>query len=365
MKIFENSIIDVSGPMTNFANVATYDLNQIFSWKFSIFELEEALGRSNVLIEGTKTIIDFMELDKLITMENLDSFLTNLRDKYNDDNFYHNSLHGFDVCQTICMFLTQSDITELVGFTDLDILSLILSGLSHDVGHPGLNNTFQINSFSEISITYNDKSVLENFHVSETFKILMKPHCNIISKLENSDFRIIRKRIIETILATDMMCHAKVLSLMKNRIILNNIKNGENAEKIIDKESQTFVEDQQEIINYLVHTADISHNAKRFEISYKWTYFLMEEFWRQGDIERSNRLPISFLCDRFTAEVPKSQIGFITGIIIPSFEVLNDFLPSLGYFKDAVMNNLEEWRKIVICNEKNKDKDELLVEDNK
>ncbi len=80
----------------------------------------------------------------------------------------------------------------------------------------------------------------------------------------------------------------------------------------------------------------------------------MEEFWRQGDLEVKLNLPVSFLCDRVTADIPKSQIGFITSIIIPSFDILKDFLPSLDYFNENVRNNVEEWRKIVeLENEKN------------
>ena len=35
----------------------------------------------------------------------------------------------------------------------------------------------------------------------------------------------------------------------------------------------------------------------------------MEEFFRQGDCERSLNLPISFLCDRHTIQIPAAQRG--------------------------------------------------------
>ena len=37
----------------------------------------------------------------------------------------------------------------------LDIVSLIISGLSHDIGHTGLINKFIINSKDELTIVYN------------------------------------------------------------------------------------------------------------------------------------------------------------------------------------------------------------------
>ena len=82
----------------------------------------------------------------------------------------------------------------------------------------------------------------------------------------------------------------------------------------------------------------------------------MEEFWSQGDLEVTLKLPVSFLCDRVTADVPKSQIGFITSIIIPSFDILVDLLPSLKYFNENVRQNVEEWRQIVELENEKKEK---------
>jgi hypothetical protein len=319
-------------------------LEKIFDFDFNIFDLEEKIGRSNVFIEGFKTLIENMDLYKLISVEYLDNFLTRVRDGYIKTNPYHNELHGLDVCQGICIYLTKSNLIEITHLTEQDVLAFVLSALVHDIGHPGLNNTFQINSMSEIALTYNDKSVLENFHIAEAFKILKREDCNILSKFDPTEFKTLRKRMIETILATDMVFHAKVQSLVKNRLTLNNIKFGNNSEKLININSSTIFDDQQEIINFLMHTSDISHNSRSFKISEKWSYYVMEEFWTQGDLEKSKGLPISFLCDRQTADVPRSQIGFITSIIVPTFDVLVDMLPSLDYFRQNVHTNVECWR---------------------
>ena len=54
----------------------------------------------------------------------------------------------------------------------------------------------------------------------------------------------------------------------------------------------------------------------------KWVELLSEEFWLQGDKEKSMKLPVSFLCDRENYNVPKSQVGFIKEFIIPTFDCL-------------------------------------------
>ena len=63
----------------------------------------------------------------------------------------------------------------------------MVAALAHDVKHPGLNNSYHINSRSEIALIYNDTSVLENYHVSETYKILKNKELNIFEKYITSN----------------------------------------------------------------------------------------------------------------------------------------------------------------------------------
>lgn len=64
-----------------------------------------------------------------------------------------------------------------------EILSYTLAGACHDIGHPGFSNIYLIEKKDDISIRYNDISVLENFHVATTFEILKVDKYNIFSKL--------------------------------------------------------------------------------------------------------------------------------------------------------------------------------------
>jgi hypothetical protein len=333
-----------------------YDVENVLDIDFDIFEFVENVGRADALPKAAKTLLESFNLSELINRDNLDNFLTKVRDSYHHDVPYHNELHGVDVCQTISVYISHTNLIEILILNDYDILAIMLSSLTHDLAHPGTNNNYQINSYSDIAVNFNDKSVLENYHASETFKIMKQQGCNILEKLTNSDFKHVRKRIIENILATDMIYHAKIQSLVKNKLQVNGVKDGQNSHLVINNQSTTLFDDQQEILNFLIHTADLSHNSKDFKISHKWSYLLSEEFWRQGDLEKEKNLPVSFLCDRNTADVPKSQIGFIKGIIIPTFDILVDFLPSLVYYKENVLINIEEWGKISAKENEEKEK---------
>lgn len=80
----------------------------------------------------------------------------------------------------------------------------------------------------------------------------------------------------------------------------------------------------------------MGHDTKIFDISIKWVKLLSEEFWKQGNIEKQKNLSISFLCNRENTNVPKSQVGFIGGYIIPTYHYLVIIFPSLNYtFKNA------------------------------
>ena len=69
----------------------------------------------------------------------------------------------------------------------LELLAAIIAGLGHDVGHPALTNKFLISVRDEIALTYNDKSVLENMHISKVYSILKMDVCNIMINFTDDD----------------------------------------------------------------------------------------------------------------------------------------------------------------------------------
>ena len=186
-----------------------------------------------------------------------------------------------------------------------------------------------------------DISVLENFHVSQTFKILLKEENNPFEKLSRAQFRTIRRRMIECILATDMGNHGKLMSEMNKLLESKKIKNGENLSSILTDNEVKNIEVQQIILSECVHSADLSNAGKILDVFSKWTNLVYSEFFNQGDIELSKGRNISFLCDRKTTNISKSQIGFITFVVNPQFEMLVNLLPELSVYKTNIANNLE------------------------
>merc|ERR1719162_2483883 len=96
---------------------------------------------------------------------------------------------------------------------------MLLGTLGHDVGHPGGTNQFQVKSRSELAITYNDKSPLENMHASLCFQTLFEPGCNFLNSASPEDFTQIRSQMIDVILATDMVHHFQLVDGLTARVV--------------------------------------------------------------------------------------------------------------------------------------------------
>lgn len=90
---------------------------------------------------------------------------------------------------------------------DIQIFSLILGGLCHDVKHTARTNQFEINSQSKIAMRYHDKSVLEQYHLAKTFKIIHSEENNILKNVDKLTYLDIRKYLINNILSTDVKEH--------------------------------------------------------------------------------------------------------------------------------------------------------------
>ena len=327
-----------------------YNMNQIMDKSFNIFELKKIVGQMNVLpIIGGVIIEKFgLKNDKIINVNKLEPFLNLVSSQYLPTTLYHNNMHGADVCQSVSLYFLNSNAEKILQTTLLDLLSIIIASLGHDLGHPGLNNNFHINARTELALTYNDSSCLENYHCSKLFNILKKDEVNIFEVLNNNDFKDIRKRMISEILATDMFYHKKIIDTAQSKI--KQIKPDKFEFLSTDKES--IKSEQQNILDFFIHTADLAHNSKLFKISLKWVELLSEEFWLQGDKEKSLGINVSYLCDRNKVNIPKDQVGFLNGVILPTFDILTQLFPGLNYTMENIMNNIKEWQKLADENRK-------------
>ena len=181
---------------------------------------------------------------------------------------------------------------------------------------------------------YNDESVLENHHLAVAFKLLQAEERNIFSHLTAKQVKTLRKMVIDMVLATDMSKHMQLLADLKTMVESKKV----TGNNIIMLESY---DDRIQVLQNMIHCADLSNPTKPLDIYIKWTDRIMEEFWRQGDKEHDLGLEVSPMCDRRVASVEKHQVGFIEFIVHPLWETWADLV-----YPDAssILETLEQNR---------------------
>lgn len=314
---------------------------------FDIFAYVDEVGRQNTLEFITFQIFFNYDLYSVINISAMEKFTERINKGYISTNLYHNEIHAADVLQTTYSYILHSNAIELINFDFLDLSALFIAAMIHDFKHPGFTNMFLINTKNDLAITFNDISVLESYHISEAFKVANMPDSKIFSMLTNSEFKIIRKKIIDSVLATDMTKHAHGMHYMKSKIDVLQVKKGVNMDKIfVGLDDNAKNQTKQEIMNTFIHLADISNPTKPLEVYKKWADKVMSEFWHQGDKERELGLPISFLCDRNTVKIPSAQVGFMEGIVSPLASIFTEMFPSLNFIMENLNRNSIYYKKL-------------------
>ncbi|XP_041838897.1 cAMP-specific 3',5'-cyclic phosphodiesterase 4C-like [Melanotaenia boesemani] len=311
------------------------ELEDLDKWSFNIFRVAE-FSNNRPLSCIMYAIFQERELLKTFRIP-VDTFVTyvmTLEDHYHGNVAYHNSLHAADVTQSTHVLLSTPALDAV--FTDLEILAALFAAAIHDVDHPGVSNQFLINTNSELALMYNDESVLENHHLAVGFKLLHQENCDIFQNLTKRQRQSLRKLVIDMVLATDMSKHMTLLADLKTMVETKKVTS--SGVLLLDHYTERI-----QVLRNMVHCADLSNPTKPLPLYRQWTERIMEEFFRQGDKERERGMEISAMCDKHTASVEKSQVGFIDYIVHPLWETWADLVhPDAQELLDTLEEN-REW----------------------
>ncbi|XP_058381710.1 cAMP-specific 3',5'-cyclic phosphodiesterase 4A isoform X3 [Diceros bicornis minor] len=330
-----DSSIPRFGVKTNKEELLAHELENLNKWGLNIFCVSDyAGGRSLSCIMYTI----FQERDLLkkfrIPVDTMVTYMLTLEDHYHPSVAYHNSLHAADVLQSTHVLLATPALDAV--FTDLEILAALFAAAIHDVDHPGVSNQFLINTNSELALMYNDESVLENHHLAVGFKLLQEDNCDIFQNLSKRQRQSLRKMVIDMVLATDMSKHMTLLADLKTMVETKKVTS--SGVLLLDNYS-----DRIQVLRNMVHCADLSNPTKPLELYRQWTDRIMAEFFQQGDRERERGMEISPMCDKHTASVEKSQVGFIDYIVHPLWETWADLVhPDAQEILDTLEDN-RDW----------------------
>jgi len=235
----------------------------------------------------------------------------------------------------------------------VEIFACLVSALAHDIGHPGLNNQFLINTNHELTQIHHDISPLENMHISLLFNILKHSQSNIMSGLSKQQWLDARKQMIICILNTDMAYHfdnLKKLEVFEEMHgdevrLFNSQRNDPTLTQCEIPTSLTNRDHRLLLQQSLLHAGDLNNPVKIYKIYNKWIKRVTEEFFHQGEKEKELGLPISPNFDRETTSIPSMQLGFIEFIIRPYFAVLVKLFPDdLGVLKHNLERNYQHFK---------------------
>ncbi|XP_075889273.1 3',5'-cyclic-AMP phosphodiesterase 4D isoform X2 [Nelusetta ayraudi] len=335
-----NANIPRFGVKTEKEDELAKELEHVNKWGLNVFKISEFSGNRPLTVM-MHTI--FQERDLLnmfkIPLDTFITYLMTLEDHYRHDVAYHNNIHAADVAQSTHVLLSTPALEAV--FTDLEILAAIFASAIHDVDHPGVSNQFLINTNSELALMYNDSSVLENHHLAVGFKLLQGENCDIFQNLTKKQRQSLRKMVIDIVLATDMSKHMNLLADLKTMVETKKVTS--SGVLLLDNYS-----DRIQVLQNMVHCADLSNPTKPLQLYRQWTDRIMEEFFSQGDRERERGMEISAMCDKHNASVEKNQVGFIDYIVHPLWESWADLVnPDAQDILDTLEDN-REWYQSTI-----------------
>ncbi|KAL5338987.1 hypothetical protein BJX70DRAFT_181274 [Aspergillus crustosus] len=345
-----------------------YVRQRLGQWDFTAHEFsdDELVFAAYEALQHAFTIPELEEWR--LTPGELRTFLLACRASYNSFVLYHNFRHAIDVLQSVFCFLLHIGAlpnyrsiglqTEQNGplaclIKPFDALTLLISAIGHDVGHPGVNNFFLVKLNAPLAQLYNDNSVLEAFHCAAFSQILRRYWPAAFKDKQ------LRKLLISSILATDMGVHQKFMERL-----------GSLQEKYVENDRTVDGWKPQDIDLYktlicglLIKCADISNVARPWEVAEKWTKILQEEFANQGEMEKEVGMETALFGGPpeigNVYKLATGQMGFMSIFALPLFEGVSDILPGLRFTVETIKKNHTRWHYLA---DLEKGKSFLMVE---
>ncbi|OHT11311.1 Response regulator receiver domain containing protein [Tritrichomonas foetus] len=230
------------------------------------------------------------------------------------EKFRGNPFHNFRrACESVQFIIAFNDILNKANsniLENFEIATLALSALLHDIDHPGCNNMFQVRTSSNLSMTYNDRSILENNSCSVGSHLLQD--CFTFSNQE-AELLTSRQIMIHSILKTDYKKLQKFITKLASRKLdLNN--------KV----------DRFDALALIVLMSDLAFAIRPWEVSGYWYDLMRDEQYLQRDTERRLGFKVAAPMDR---RLNSSMASFINThfrvIVMPVFQAGVKVFPAL------------------------------------
>jgi hypothetical protein len=259
-----------------------------------------------------------------------DGFINEVFEKYNNNNHYHNFYHAVNVMHMTYLLLQKLNLSNKL--TENFKIAILIAALCHDVGHPGNNNKYEVNSGSQLAIEYNYTSVLENYHCKLTLELIKKYNLDV-SITNKKDEHQFRQIIVSAIMATDFSKHCDFM-LKLNAFNFNK---------------ESFTENEQYFIaSAIVVLSDLSNSIKKNDVAYRWSYKISlennEQFLKEREL-KGNCMTTTFI--KTVNEMALNEINFIENVTMPLWSTVVIKFPELNELLERCQNTLIFWKSFL------------------
>jgi len=326
-----------------------FSLNQIIltpkSMKFSYCVKQLTLEQTYSLVFAIFTQLNIPNRWKFTT-PSLVRFILSVQQGYRDLP-YHNWFHACSVTHFLFLMIQNLRLTERRFLREIDVFSLIVAALTHDIDHRGTNSIFQLCTQSDLYHMYKmEDSIMERHHFMYALGIMRRYDCNILENLNSQELREFVGLLSHNILATDLSVH---------------LKTREKLYELLDNYSLDNVNQRKALMSCLMTMCDLSDSTKAWNDNLPTVKCIFQEFFSQGDLERSfSWIPLQMM-DRRIAYIPQIELIFLNNIVRPVFVAVAKCIPESKECVECIDYCKELWLIATTIFDTNANQDPLEI----
>ena len=284
-----------------------------------------------------------------IPLPTLTRFVLKCRDLYHKQNPFHNWRHAWSVTHCAYMILKTSGLGEKLRREE--VLAIMISCLVHDLDHPGVSSDFLVKSGSMLALQFPTKNVLEQMHFDQARSILLEGVTDILVNLEACNKESVMWLVFKGVMSTDMGNHKRIVTSLEGRLerLTAAQPSGDAGATDPSCDLETAYdfgneEDRIEIVEAIVHAADLSGQALPQAVAYEFGRRVLKEFHSQSQQEKRDNLPVTaFMTNLDDVLVQaKVQLGFLNYVVEPLWNSLSCILPQIKSRHEAVLERVAE-----------------------
>ncbi|CAG0893464.1 unnamed protein product [Darwinula stevensoni] len=174
-------------------------------------------------------------------------------------------------------------------------------------------------------------STLEHHHFNMTVAILQQEGHNILKHLSEEAYKQVLGNIKHCILATDLA---------------RFFPNRDRLSAVVENKSFSWSNlDHRLLVEAIAMTAcDLCAACKHWDVQYKTSQVIFEEFYQQGDAEKvAGRTPAPMMDRDQPDQQAACQVGFMKGICLPCYKLLSKVIPQTKPLLQGCEQNTERW----------------------